>query len=186
MKGVSELFTGMRSVGASRSAEEKKKVYLLLLFFAASMFSMKNFISMSLIEPESPSLQNVSGKAAVDAANSAKTLNVKFAAFRKLREETPQLAELAGSAGRPPVSAVTLPPKLAAETKAPEFRPEVRIKALVVLGDKRICTLDIDGEEPERIYKPGEAFGGGKGRIVSIDTKGVSWKWAGKSYRADL
>lgn len=103
-----------------------------------------------------------------------------------MREQSPELVALSDAIGRSPVAAVVPSPSLAADTSVPEFVPTVTIKGLVVLGGSTICTLDIDGEEPGQIFKPGMTFGGGKGKILSIDSKGVSWRWANKNHRTDL
>lgn len=187
---IGDIFARMRPNGASRSPEQTKMILLLLfmtvVFFAAATFSMWNFIRMNRIEAADPGVISVSDKASVEAAESAKALNMKVSAFRRLRAETPQMVATAESTGRAAVSVVKPSPKLAEELKVPEFTPEVRIKALAVHGDKRICTLDIEGEEPDLLFKPGMTFGGGKGMIVSIDTKGVNWKWANKNHRTEL
>ena len=191
MKSIGEFISTARAKESSRSPEERKRAYvlffLLIVLLAAAVFSMKNFIGLSAEGQKiSSHIVPKDGKSSQDVENAAKELNMKLSAFRKLRENTPQLAELAEASGRSPASVVTPPPKVAEETRVPEFVPELKIKALVVLGDKKVCTLDIDGEEPGQIFEQGMTFGGGKGRIVSIDTKGVNWKWANKNYRADL
>ena len=192
MRSISlkELFRQMRLNEAARSPEERKKEYifvlLLFVFFAAAVFTMRNFIAMNGITADGEDLSSQQMPRGNQALESAKALNAKYEAFRKMREQSPELVALSDAIGRSPVAAVVPSPSLAADTSVPEFVPTVTIKGLVVLGGSTICTLDIDGEEPGLIFKPGMTFGGGKGKILSIDSKGVSWRWANKNHRTDL
>ena len=192
MRSISlkELFRQMRLNEAARSPEERKKEYifvlLLFVFFAAAVFTMRNFIAMNGITADGEDLSSQQMPRGNQALESAKALNAKYEAFRKMREQSPELVALSDAIGRSPVAAVVPSPSLAADTSVPEFVPTVTIKGLVVLGGSTICTLDIDGEESGQIFKPGMTFGGGKGKILSIDSKGVSWRWANKNPRTDL
>ncbi|WP_281691803.1 hypothetical protein [Cloacibacillus porcorum] len=192
MRSISlkELFRQMRLNEAARSPEERKKEYifvlLLFVFFAAAVFTMRNFIAMNGITADGEALSSQQMPRGNQALESAKALNAKYEAFRKMREQSPELVALSDAIGRSPVAAVVPSPSLAADTSVPEFVPTVTIKGLVVLGGSTICTLDIDGEESGQIFKPGMTFGGGKGKILSIDSKGVSWRWANKNHRTDL
>lgn len=67
-----------------------------------------------------------------------------------------------------------------------ESAPSVVLKALVVLGQGSVCTLDIDGETSGKIFRIGDVFGGGRGIIAVIDSKGVEWEWLGQRYRTDF
>ncbi len=188
---LKELFQKMRRSEAALSPEEKRREYtfvlLLVVFFAAALFTMRNFIAMNSILIDDVG-QNVPqmprGNKAGESA--AKALGAKYEAFRRLREQSPELVTLSDAIGRSPVAAVVPPPSLASETSVPDFVPTVTIKALVVLGGSTVCTLDIDGEAPGQIFKPGMTFGDGKGKILAIDSKGVSWRWANKNHRTDL
>ena len=192
MRSISlkELFRQMRLNEAARSPEERKKEYifvlLLFVFFAAAVFTMRNFIAMNGITADGEDLSSQQMPRGNQALESAKALNAKYEAFRKMREQSPELVALSDAIGRSPVAAVVPSPSLAADTSVPEFVPTVTIKGLVVLGGSTICTLDIDGEESGQIFKPGMTFGGGKGKILSIDSKGVSWRWTNKNHRTDL
>lgn len=192
MRSISlkELFRQMRLNEAARSPEERKKEYifvlLLFVFFAAAVFTMRNFIAMNGITADGEDLSSQQMPHGNQALESAKALNAKYEAFRKMREQSPELVSLSDAIGCSPVAAVVPSPSLAADTSVPEFVPTVTIKGLVVLGGSTICTLDIDGEESGQIFKPGMTFGGGKGKILSIDSKGVSWRWANKNHRTDL
>ena len=192
MRSISlkELFRQMRLNEAARSPEERKKEYifvlLLFVFFAAAVFTMRNFIAMNGITADGEDLSSQQMPRGNQALESAKALNAKYEAFRKMREQSPELVALSDAIGRSPVAAVVPSPSLAADTSVPEFVPTVTIKGLVVLGGSTICTLDIDGEESGQIFKPGMTFGGGKGKSLSIDSKGVSWRWANLMLRPPL
>lgn len=67
-----------------------------------------------------------------------------------------------------------------------EYIPKVTIKAIVIIGSDKFCTLDIEGEEPEQVFRSGMKFSSGKGKVVSIDANGVNWTWSGKKYRTEL
>lgn len=67
-----------------------------------------------------------------------------------------------------------------------ESAPSVVLKALAVLGQDGVCTLDIDGEAPGKIFRSGDIFGSGRGKINAIDSKGVEWEWLGQRHRIDF
>ena len=54
------------------------------------------------------------------------------------------------------------------------------------MGSGGVATLDIENETPGLIVRPGTVFGGGKGKIIAIDAKGVGWTWSNKKYRTNL
>ena len=64
--------------------------------------------------------------------------------------------------------------------------PSLSIKAIIFQGSNAVCTLDISGEEEGGCYTVGSTFGSGNGKITGIDSKGVNWKWADRSYRTNL
>ena len=66
--------------------------------------------------------------------------------------------------------------------KIPLYAPTVVIKALVVLDGGSACVLDIDGEEAGKVFKAGDLFGGGQGRVVKINESGVTWRWLEREY----
>lgn len=184
-----ERFRKLREKEALQSPEERKKNYvyilILILLLLLVLYTMRNFVEVNSLNSGAP-LHSEPSAADNNTINAARELNAKYEAYLKLREESPQLAALAEAVGRSPVASVVPPPSLASDTSVPEFVPTVTIKALVVLGSDKICTLDIDGEESGKIFKPGATFGGGKGKILSIDAKGVDWTWANKKYRTSL
>lgn len=183
---IKKSFTDFRT----KSPEERKKVYVyagtLILFSAAAVYSFTNFIKINKISAASMEVPSVQIPVDTGIKEAAKKMNDQYSAYIKLREETPELVALSEAVGRSPVSAVVPPPAQAPDTKVPDFVPTLKIRALVVLGGTSICTLDIDDEEPGKIFKPGAIFGKGKGRILSIDSEGVSWQWANKKHRTKL
>ena len=64
----------------------------------------------------------------------------------------------------------------------PLYAPTVVIKALALLDGESICVLDIDGEEAGKVFKAGDAFCDGQGRVVKINGDGVTWQWLGREY----
>lgn len=58
-----------------------------------------------------------------------------------------------------------------------EFEPTILIKALLVMNKRGMAILTIEGEPENKIYKSGDVFSQGRGKIISIDEKGVMWSW---------
>lgn len=186
---VSGFMRSINSRAAAMSPEDKKKSYIstaaIIVMGAASVYTFYNFTSVMNLGFEKSAHEGMP-RMNVEVKRRAESLNAKYEAFITLREQSPELAALEESVGRSPIAQVTPPPKSASETSVPDFIPTVKIKALIVLGEKSVCTLDIDGEEAGQILQQGASFGGGKGKILSIDPKGVSWQWANKKYRTEL
>ncbi len=170
------------------SPEEKKELMhfllLFLLFSAAAVTSVGNFwwLNTSKDEVNIRQMPQMPAGSEINARLSA--FARKYDVFMKYRNDSRQLVELAEAVGRYPVA--LLPKPVAQEFAVPEFAPQVRIKALVVMGNGGVATLDIENEAPGLIVREGTTFGGGKGKITAIDPKGVSWTWANKKYRTDL
>ena len=186
---LKESFERLRRGEAAMSPEDRKKelffVCTLLALGAAAVFTFSNFIQIQKIGVVEGGGQNAASDGR-DVLSSARNLNDKYGAYLRMREQSSELAAMAESVGRSPIASVVPPPAKASETSVPEFVPTIRIKALVVLGGSSTCMLDIDNEEPGTIYRPGSTFGKGKGRILSIDTKGVTWRWASKKFHTPL
>ena len=190
MKSITGSVCGTVAEESCRSAEEIKRtfllIFILLIFIAAVVFSVMNLFSLNAQGAQGLLSVPPESERAADVERAAVELNIKLSAFSKMREKTQPLSEIAETAVFSPVSVSAPPLSAAEETQLPEFVPEVKIKALLVLGGRKVCTLEIDGEEADRLFEQGMTFGDGKGMIVSIDKKGVGWKWANKNYRADL
>ena len=85
-----------------------------------------------------------------------------------------------------PVFVMNVPDGAQSARRMPGYAPTVILKALAVLGGESVCVLDIDGEEPGRVFRAGDVFGDGRGRVVKINADGVTWRWADREYAAGL
>jgi len=104
-----------------------------------------------------------------------------------IRSGSGQLAELAQAAGRSPF---TEPPSLTASvataSKAESALPvevpppNLLVKAVMVLGNASVAVVDIDGVGQNLVVKPGYAFSGKRGKIVSINPEKLVFLWNGK------
>jgi len=181
----SRIFASMKFPA---SPEEKKElVYFLLLFLlfsAAAVTSVGNFWWLNTSEDEINIRQMPQMPAGGEINARLSAFSRKYDIYTKYRNESRQLVDLAETFGKYPVA--LLPKPVAQEFAVPEFAPQIKIRALVVMGSGGVATLDIENETPGMIVKPGTTFGGGKGKITAIDPKGVSWTWANKKYRTDL
>ena len=170
------------------SPEERKRRRLLLIYaslvIAASLCTLRNLSLMS----ERADVKNDTDVSAPRRQDNPElqTIRDKFAAYGVLRERTRILSEVSEASGLSPITAIETTSSLISELPQGDYAPSVIIRGLVILGADTACTLDIEGEEPGRVFKSGMAFGGGKGKIIEIDSKGVSWSWFGKKYRTDL
>ncbi len=181
----SKIFSRVRM--PSSPEEKKELLYFFLLFFifsAAAVTSVVNFWWLNTSKDEANISQMPKIPAGSEINTKLSTFAVKYDVYVKYRDDSKQLVQLAESVGRYPVA--LLPKPVAQEFAVPEFAPQIRIKALVIMGSGGVATLDIENENPGMIVRPGTAFGGGKGKITAIDPKGVSWTWANKKYRTDI
>lgn len=114
----------------------------------------------------------------------------RFALDHALYEDYIKAGEAAGNKSAAeilsPVYAADFSPETADMRSLPAYVPTVVLRALAVLGGESVCVLDIDGEEAGKIYRAGESFGGGKGRVVKIGADGVTWRWTGREFVAGL
>lgn len=182
---ISKILADMRFPSSS---EEKKELLnflmLFLLFSSAALISVVNFgwLNISTDRVNIESLTQMPSDSEIDAKISS--FNRKYDIFMKCRVESGQLVELAETVGRYPVALLPVP--IAEKFSVPDFAPQIQIKALVVMASGGVATLDIENETPGLIVRPGTVFGGGKGKIIAIDAKGVGWTWSNKKYRTDL
>lgn len=180
------------------SPDEKKEmmvIALLILFFVSlAMYSMNNFINLLNMSGSAVNVETGSKPAAGTSKEAANIEDIepKYRDYVKVRTYSSQLVTLAEAVGRYPIANAS--EEFAARSLVkedvlediPEIIPMVVIKALVVMSGEGVAALDIEGERPGLIVSRGTVFGGGKGKIMSIDAGGVSWKWADKKYRTDL
>lgn len=104
-----------------------------------------------------------------------------------IRSGSGQLAVLAQAAGRSPFAE---PPSLALSVATPSKGtpalpvevppPNVQVKAVMVLGSASVAVVDIDGIGQNLVVKPGYAFSGKRGKIVSISPDKLVFLWNGK------
>lgn len=191
---LTSKFTDIRNM----SPDEKKEmriIALLIVFFAGlAMYSMNNFITLLNMSGSAADVETVSKPAAGTSKEAANIEDIepKYRDYVKVRTYSSQLVTLAEAVGRYPIGnaseefAARSLVKVDVLEDIPEIIPTMAIKALVVMSGEGVAALDIEGERPGLIVSRGTVFGGGKGKIMSIDAGGVSWKWADKKYRTDL
>lgn len=168
---------------------------LLIIFFTGlAMYSMNNFINLLNLSGSTADI-GTGVKPATGTSKEAaniEDIEPKYRDYVKVRTYSRQLVTLAEAVGRYPIAnaseefAARSLVKVDVLEDIPEIIPMVVIKALVVMSGEGVAALDIEGERPGLIVSRGTVFGGGKGKIMSIDAGGVSWKWADKKYRTDL
>ena len=108
-------------------------------------------------------------------------------AYQHYKTKSERILVLAEALGQPPITELNMGEGLGGGALAvPDFVPDVSIKALIVMDSGKAATLNIDGETPGQIFQQGAAFGNGKGKIIGIDSNGVSWTWLNKKHRTDL
>ncbi len=190
---LSELADKLRysSVKMPSSAEERKKIYIFLalfVFFAAAAFvSVGNFIWLNNIYKSADVLVNERSGPSEEAITKVENIRNMNAAYQHYKTNSERVLVLAEALGKPPVALLAIDDGLDGHALAvPDFVPAVSIKALIVMDSGKAATLDIDGETPGQIFRQGAAFGNGKGKIIGIDSKGVSWTWLNKKHRTDL
>jgi hypothetical protein len=192
-----KLFSGSRGFDTMTS-DEKKELYLaaaaFIFFSLAAALSMRNFIWLNNISAsdmvavrETPSRQESKPDALIGS------IRAKYDAYVRMRTYGSQLVTLAEAVGRYPVedpsvrlasAAPLIPPPV--KYKVQDFPPSMEVKAIVILDGDAAAVLNIQGERPGQVARAGYIFGGGKGRITSIDAGGVNWKWANKKQRTVL
>lgn len=63
-----------------------------------------------------------------------------------------------------------------------ETPPDVKVRALGARGAVKVALIDIDGEEGKLLCEQ-DVFGT-TGRVLRIDSEGVTWAWGTKEYRS--
>ncbi|MEG1502182.1 MAG: hypothetical protein RR203_07695 [Synergistaceae bacterium] len=72
------------------------------------------------------------------------------------------------------------------DIQVPDFIPNITIMGLIVVGNKSIAKLNIENEFDSKFYQKGDPFASGKGKILEIDSKGVTWSWKNRKQRTNL
>lgn len=193
---LKEKLDKIKSSQAALSPEDKKKNLIstvaIILMCALSVYTCYNFKNLLNLSTDTLDTVMAPPQENKEIKERGLALNAKYDAAIALKDRTPELVTLADAIGRSPVSQVTPPPTPEVGSTsgdlpaAADFVPSVAVKALIVLGGSSVCTLDIEGEQSGQVFKPGSAFGGGKGKVLSIDSKGVSWTWKNKRHRSDI
>lgn len=176
----------MRTAGSGRSADiYARGAASAILLFASSLFMLYSAarIGADCVINAPVSSDSSADSEAVDEAK-------RFALDRALYEDFVKTAGAAANNGAAGILSPVFTADFSSETaearSLPGYVPTVVLRALAVLGGESVCVLDIDGEEAGKIYRAGECFGGGKGRVVKINAGGVTWRWAGLEYVAGL
>ncbi|MDY9920224.1 MAG: hypothetical protein U2P59_00145 [Synergistota bacterium] len=188
-----KLFSGLDMHKDMTPAVKREVAILaaaLLILLAGTFYSMKNFIWLNNISEET-----TIGELKAPVANQPPKSNVdiegledKYDVYLRSRNFSGQLVMLAEAVGRYPIANASslFAEKAVEEYELPEIPPVLTIKALVILDGVGVAALDIEGERPGQIVRKGYVFGGGKGKITSIDAGGVSWKWSNTQNRTNL
>lgn len=179
------------SVKMPSSAEERKKIYIffaLFVFFASAAFiSMGNFVWLNEVNQSDVFTASGSSGPSAEAITKVENIKNKNMAYQHYKTKSERILVLAEALGQPPITELNMGEGLGGGALAvPDFVPDVSIKALIVMDSGKAATLNIDGETPGQIFQQGAAFGNGKGKIIGIDSNGVSWTWLNKKHRTDL
>ena len=182
--------TNIRLYKLPDSVEERKKLYffIIALFFSVfvGVLSILNFIWLNkTVEPKVA--KSTSGLVSVEKERrQADAINEKLDSYKKYRDDSLKLLAVAETIGRSPISEMKSPAVIEKAIVIPEFPPDIIIKALIIMDEGRVAVLNIEGEPPGQIYRVGASFASGKGKILDIDSKGVSWTWKRKTNRTNL
>ena len=129
--------------------------------------------------------------AAKDEINAVQQTNTALSSIGEARRQSMQTALLAEATGRFPIANGEMIPALRVaivqtdpEAVIEESPPLITVRAVLLLGQTTIATIDIAGEGDGIIVQPGTRFDGSNGRILSIDPKGVKYQWKKKRYEA--
>ncbi len=153
----------LSNLKAPVSPEEKKERYNFFCFFSstgAAVTSVVNFWWLNTSKDEVNAMPVPQMQAGSEINTRLSEFTRKYDLFMRYRNESRQLVELAETVGRYPVALLSKP--VAQEFSVPDFAPQIQIKALVVMGNGGVATLDIENETPGMLVRPGTVFGGGK------------------------
>ena len=156
---------------------------IAILLFASSLFMLfcAARINAECTISEAASGAPARGSEIMDEAKKFALDRVLYEDFRKSANDSKRAAGALS-----PVFVMNVPDGAQSARRMPGYAPTVILKALAVLGGESVCVLDIDGEEPGRVFRAGDVFGDGRGRVVKINADGVTWRWADREYAAGL
>ena len=156
---------------------------IAILLFASSLFMLfcAARINAECTISEAASGAPARGSEIMDEAKKFALDRVLYEDFLKSANDSKRAAGALS-----PVFVMNVPDGAQSARRMPGYAPTVILKALAVLGGESVCVLDIDGEEPGRVFRAGDVFGDGRGRVVKINADGVTWRWADREYAAGL
>ncbi|MDO4987614.1 MAG: hypothetical protein Q4E17_01085 [Synergistes sp.] len=192
---MTELKEQFRSLSPQKKRAKLLAVAAAICLAFALLYTVNGLVTVYRADKfdVSPDRSGTSGK---EAQENAKSLSSKAAAFNKMRSEAQRLAAEADNVGRSPLGVLGEGQHTDDENEE-EYDdenssavyvpvPAVTIKGIITSGGSSACILDIDGEESGRTYKVGASFGRGRGKIISVETDSVVWRWGDTEYRSDL
>ena len=183
----------------AKQAKEKTVISLLIVMVLALGFAW-SFVVFRKTEAilsgeyaqqllETPSVPDTTAK---DEITAVQQTNTALASIGEARRQSMQTALLAEATGRFPIANGEMIPALRAavvqqadpEAVIEDSPPSITVRAVLLLGQTAIATIDIAGEGDGIIVQPGTRFDGGSGKILSINSKGVKYQWKKKRYEA--
>lgn len=182
--------TNIKSLKLPDTLEERKKFYIflfiLLILIILVILSIINFLWLNKAVRIDFSKDSTQQTHNIKTQNQSEPINIKLDSYKEYLSEGTRLLELAETIARSPLSDLGDNGLLEKTLSVPEYPPNINIRALVVMGSGSIVVLDIEGEVPGKICKVGTTFGENKGRIITIDNKGVTWTWLKTKHRTNL
>jgi len=167
-----------------RTIEPKKMVVHLLLILltllSAICFvrSLRLFSKNEHLQVELLPLSETRGQQLPEISKIEKEEALLLASYERARES------LLRSGGRDPFAHLPVEKK---DLPVPiEKPPSFSIRGLLIAGSRTFVAVSLEGRELEELLEEGSSFGGGRGEIVAINSKGVLWRWAGELYQTSL
>lgn len=158
-----------------------------ILVVVGLLWSLFVFRQLVALGQSSPPVFSDGAQAQSEEIAKLDTLVQSYRNQALIRSGSGQLAVLAQAAGRSPFAE---PPSLALSVATPSKGtpalpvevppPNVQVKAVMVLGSASVAVVDIDGIGQNLVVKPGYAFSGKRGKIVSISPDKLVFLWNGK------
>ena len=183
----------------AKQAKEKTVISLLIVMVLALGFAW-SFVVFRKTEAilsgeyaqqlqETPPVPDATANEEISAVQQT---NAALTSIGEARRQSMQTALLAEATGRFPIANREMIPALRVavvqqtdpEAVVEDSPPEITVRAVLLLGQTAIATIDIAGDGDGIIVQPGTRFDGGSGKILSINSKGVKYQWKKKRYEA--
>jgi hypothetical protein len=174
-------------MGSSENSSDGAQLRILILLILLvgvglsgySIYLNKQYIPPIIIkaEPEKKELESVEKK----LVKMVEDLN----AFNAIRMHSMEVASDISSMARYPFVSDKVTQVADATLGVPTvviIPPYIRVRATMTLENKSVALLDIEGEPSSKIYKVGERFAEGKGRISRITLEKVTIVYEGKEF----